>query len=104
MLFLTVQDMERHVDIMVPNYQPRDLNDMKPEVVETYERRVRYHNMICDLLENHMTEVADQIKPITSNDDGEEEKKYQQYEEEKKEDKTLYELSTVYRTFEKRLI
>ena len=40
MQLTTVEEMENHVDIMLPNYQPHDLNDMKLEVREAYEKRV----------------------------------------------------------------
>ena len=76
---------------------------MKPEVVEIFERRVLYHKMICDLLENHMIDVIEQVKeaPKIIEEDQEEEKK--QPEEEKEEDKTLYDIDFVYRTIERRL-
>ena len=64
---VTADEMENHVDIMEPNYKPDDLKDMKPEVREIYERRAQYHAMICDLLENNMVEVTDQVEPTINN-------------------------------------
>ena len=51
--------MENHVDIKEPNYKRDDLKDMKPEVREIYKRRVQYHRMISELLEEDMVEVTD---------------------------------------------
>ena len=75
MLLITAETMENHVDIMQANYQPHDLKYMMPEVREIHERRVKHHNMICDLLENNMVEVTDQVKQAITNDDGDEDEK-----------------------------
>ena len=50
-------------------FQPHDLKDLKPEVREVYERRVAYHDMMSDLLENNMIEVTEEVKK-TSNAEG----------------------------------
>ena len=70
MLLITAEEMEYHVDIMEPNYQPQNLKYMMPEVREIYERRVEHHNMICDLLENNMFRVTDQVKQAVNNEVG----------------------------------
>ena len=80
--------MEDFVDIMERNYQESDLNDMQPDARAVYERRVAYHQMISNLLENNMIEFTEEVKkPANPEEDesakneGEDEK---QQEEEKK--------------------
>ena len=53
-------------------FQPHDLKILKPEVKEVYERRVAYHEMMSDLLENNMIEVTEEVKK-TTNAEGENE-------------------------------
>ena len=55
--------MEDYVDITTPNYQPNDLKDLQPAARAVFERRVKHHEMISNLLENNMIEVSDQVKP-----------------------------------------
>ena len=68
--------MEAYADIMQLNYQQSDLKDMQPEARAVFERRVRYHEMISNLLENNMIEVLEEDKetPIQEEDKKEEDK------------------------------
>ena len=100
--------MEDYVDITMPNIQPEELRDLKPEAREVFERRLEYHNMISDLLENHMVEVTDEVKTTANAEEEDkaanaEDEDVEQQEEEKKEEKTLYDIHFVYRTVNKRL-
>ena len=101
--------MEDFADIMQRNYQPSDLEDMQPDARAVYERRVEYHQMISNLLENCMIEVdTEKVKEIPNNEEDNEEDEKEQEEEKKEEEKkqevkTLYDIHFVYRTVEKRL-
>ena len=95
--------MEDYVDIMKPNYQTNDLKDLQPAARAVFERRVKHHEMISNLLENNMIEVIEQVEEAPKNEEDKEGEDEKQQEEEKKEEKTLYDIGFVYRTTEKRL-
>ena len=43
--------MEDYVDIMEHEYKQSDLREIQSDVRAVYERRVKYHKMISNLLE-----------------------------------------------------
>ena len=51
--------MEDYVDIMEPNYQPSDVEDLQPEARTVLLRRAKYHRMISYNLKNNMITVTE---------------------------------------------
>ena len=66
--------------------------------------RVKYHEMISNLLENSMIEITEPEKEAPKIEEEDKEEDGKQHEEEKKEAKMLYDINFVYRTIERRLV